>query len=147
MREQGVGVERFFAAPNPGRSVDTDARLDKFPLLLAGISYEGDIAQFYRWLLDGRIPLSQEDRAEGNYPLVGVGGAISYINPLALSGVCDFIVLGDALPVLPFLLKELRRWSGNNDRVQLMENLASHGSILVPSVHLNESKSTQSLCV
>lgn len=147
LREQGVGVERFFALPNQRRSVDTDARLDKFPLLLAGISYEGDIAQFYRWLIDAKIPLSQEGRAEGNYPLVGAGGAISYINPLSLSGVCDFIVLGDALPVLPFLLKELRVWGANNDRVRLMENLASHGSILVPSVHLKESKDSHSLSV
>ena len=147
LREQGIGVERFFAEPNPRRSVDSDARLDQFPLLLAGISYEGDIARFYRWLIDGRIPLSPQDRAEGDFPLVGAGGAISYINPLTLSGVCDFIVLGDALPVLPFLLKELREWRGSNNRAKLMENLASHESILVPSLHLKDLRSTQTLRV
>lgn len=147
LREQGVGVERFFASPHRLRSVDTDARLDNFRLLLAGVSYEGDIPSFYRWLMDAKIPLSLDEREEGNHPLIGAGGAISYINPLSLSGVCDFIVLGDALPLLGFLIQEIRAWGVDGNRARLLESLASHGNILVPSVHLKKSTSAHSLRV
>ncbi|MDR1886180.1 MAG: radical SAM protein, partial [Synergistaceae bacterium] len=133
LRELGVSSERFFAGPVPHRSVENDTLLERFQMILAGVSYEGDVPCLARWLLRGGIDPSRRRRADGD-PIVGSGGAISYINPLSLCGICDFIVLGDGLPVMPFVVDALR---GSGSRTSLLGRLAEHGSILVPGIHLD----------
>ncbi len=132
LRELGVAVERFFKAPIPYRSVDRDTLFERFPLLLASVSYEGDVPVFAKWLREGGVAPSRLARKEGA-PLVGAGGAVTYINPLMLTGLCDFILLGDGLPLLPFLVETLR---GSVSREDTLRLLAKHPSILVPSIHL-----------
>ncbi|MCE5202527.1 MAG: B12-binding domain-containing radical SAM protein [Synergistaceae bacterium] len=137
LRESGVAVERFFAEPIPYRSVDADTLLERFPIITAGVSYEAGADVFFRWLHGAHVPLMPADRAAGGYPVIGAGGAMTYINPLILSGVCDFIVLGDALDVLPHMTDCLRRYMSGGDRKLLWEELAGHPSILVPPIHLS----------
>lgn len=137
LREKGIAVERFFERPIPYRSVDADTMLERFPIITAGISYEGGALSFFKWLKNAGIPLSPVDRQNGDFPIVGAGGAITYINPLILSGVCDFIVLGDALDVLDYLTECLRRYMLHSDRGLLWNELAENKSILVPTVHIN----------
>lgn len=132
LRELGVAVERFFHTPIPYRSVDRDTLFERFSLLLASVSYERDVSVLAKWLAEGGVVPSRLDRGEGS-PLVGAGGAVTYINPLMLTGVCDFILLGDGLPLLPFLVETLRK---NVSREAALRNLAENPSVLVPSVHL-----------
>ena len=132
LKESGVAVERFFAAPYPFRSVENDTLLERFGMIMASISFEGDVPELARWLASGGISPVREKRGE-RAPLVGAGGAITYINPLSLSEIVDFIVLGDGLPVLPYLVDRMRR-SGSRD--VLLSALAEHPSIFVPSLHL-----------
>lgn len=143
LRELGVAVERFFNAPIPYRSVDRDTLFERFSLLLASVSYEGDIPVFVKWLAGGGVAPSRFVREVGA-PLVGAGGAVTYINPLMLTGVCDFILLGDGLPLLPFLVKTLRESVSRGDTLR---RLAEHPSILVPSVHLAPGAGDQALNV
>lgn len=133
LREQGVAVERFFNTPIPYRSVDRDTLFERFSLFLASVSYEGNVPVFVKWLSEGGVPPLRSNRGEGA-PLVGAGGAVTYINPLILTGVCDFILLGDGLPLLPFMVETLRKGSSRND---LLRRLAEHPSILVPSIHMD----------
>ena len=100
LRELGAAAERFFASPVPYRSADADTMLERFPVITASIAYECDIPVFFRWLRGAGIPLLPEEREEGGFPVVGMGGALTYINPLAASGVCDFVVLGDGMDVM-----------------------------------------------
>lgn len=132
LRERGVAVERFFSTPIPYRSVDRDTLFERFSLFLASVSYEGDVPVFAKWLAEGGIAPSRFEREDGS-PLVGAGGAVTYINPLMLTGICDFILLGDGLPLLSFLVETLRK---GVSREAILRNLAEHPSILVPSVHL-----------
>lgn len=132
LREMGVAVERFFAGPIPHRSVDRDTLLERFSIFLGSVSYEADILTFARWLNAGGIAPSRLARPEG--ALVGAGGAMTYINPLSLTGICDFILLGDGLPVLPYLVETLR---ANATKEGTLRRLAEHPSILVPSLHID----------
>ncbi len=66
---------------------------------------------------------------------------MTYINPLLMSGVCDFIVLGDALDVLPHITACLRKYMSDGNRERLWNSLAEHPSVLVPPVHLKEGAS------
>ena len=63
---------------------------------------------------------------------------MTYINPLLLAGVCDFIVLGDGLDDLEHITKCLRRYMGHGDRKVLWNELAERESILVPPLHFSE---------
>ena len=112
LRELGAAAERFFASPVPYRSADADTMLERFPVITASIAYECDIPVFFRWLRGAGIPLLPEEREEGGFPVVGMGGALTYINPLAASGVCDFVVLGDGMDVMGGIADVLRRYGG-----------------------------------
>jgi radical SAM superfamily enzyme YgiQ (UPF0313 family) len=134
-RELGVSAERFFTSPSPFRSVENDTMLERFPLVLGGISYEPDVITFAKWLELAGIHASREHREASPHaqPIIGAGGALTYINPLPLSGICDFIILGDGTETVRFLVKVLR---GGRLRDETMQLLAEHPSIFVPSVHL-----------
>ena len=134
LKESGVAVERFFAAPYPFRSVENDTLLERFGTIMASISFEGDVPGFARWLASGGISPVRRKRGE-RAPLIGVGGGITYINPLSLSEIADFVVLGDGLPVLPYLVERMRR---TDSRDALFSALAGHPSIFVPPLHLAE---------
>jgi radical SAM superfamily enzyme YgiQ (UPF0313 family) len=136
LKEAGVAVERFCSGPIPYRSVDFDTMLERFPVITSGISYEAGAADFFRWLHRANIPLTTAEREDGGYPVIGAGGAMTYINPLLLSGVCDFIVLGDALDSLPHVCECLRRYMSSKNRKLLWDELSVCPSVLVPPVHL-----------
>ena len=144
LRLSGVAAERFFCAPLPYRSADADTMLERFSVITATVAYEGSIPLFYRWLDSAGIPLLPEERAEGSFPVVGAGGALSYINPLSLSGVCDFIILGDGMEPLDYAVKCLRE-CGASERKKLWRRLAGHQEILVPPVDIREGKLTRDL--
>lgn len=133
LRELGVAVERFFASPIPYRSVERDTLLERFSLILASVAYEGDIPALARWMQAGGIDAPRTMREARETQIVGVGGAMTYINPLALTGIADFIVLGDGLPVLEYVTETLRL---GQPREATLRELARHPSILVPSVHI-----------
>jgi radical SAM superfamily enzyme YgiQ (UPF0313 family) len=138
LRELGVNAERFFASPIPYRSVEGDTLLERFGIIMCGIAYEGDVPVFAEWLRGGGIHPSRRERAANGTQLVGVGGAVTYINPLSLSEIADFIVLGDALPVMAHIAETLR--GGGEKRIEILSRLAEHGSILVPSIHMNSGE-------
>jgi radical SAM superfamily enzyme YgiQ (UPF0313 family) len=135
LREFGVSVERFFASPSPFRSVESDTMLERFPVVLGSISYEPDVITFARWLELAGIRASREHRESSPriQPLIGAGGALTYINPLPLSGICDFIILGDGTETARFLVRILRYGRPRDETLSL---LAESPSIFVPSVHL-----------
>lgn len=142
LAEHGVAVERFFYSPIPYRSVERDTMLERFPVVCAGISYEGDVPRFAEWLSRGGISPSRRDRARNDAQLIGAGGAVTYINPLSLAGIADFIVLGDAVPLVSFLVETLRAAA---DREERLRRLAEHPSFLVPAIHVDGSPAPRSV--
>ncbi len=138
LRRLGVGVERFFLSPIPDRSVDSDAPIHRFPVVTASLSCEEDVASWLEWLRQTGIRMSPEERRERGEPLLGAGGGQTSINPLPLVPICDFIVLGDGEPVLPFLVERIRR---GGEREGLWKSLAEHPSILVPPLFFSPDSS------
>ena len=137
LKENGVAAERFFSSPISYRSVDADTMMERFPIITAGISYEGGFVTFCEWLKGANIPLSPYEREKNSYPILGVGGAISYINPLLVSGISDFVVLGDAVDILPYIIECMREYMSCGDRRRLWNKLAENEYILVPPLHLS----------
>ncbi len=135
MRTLGVGVERFFAGRLSALSVEAERPISNFPLISASVAYEPDIltllSLFRRW----RISPCPEERESLGQAVFGVGGALSYINPLAFSGMADYVVLGDGERVVEHLVREARHYLRHGDRSKFREALAEHPSIYVPSLH------------
>lgn len=113
--------------------------LERFSVITASVAYEGGVPVFYRWLNDAGIPLLAEERESGSFPVVGMGGALSYINPLVASGVCDFVILGDGMDIMASLVDTLRRY-GNAPRKKLWRALADIPSLLVPPLHMQSGE-------
>lgn len=147
LKKAGVMTERFFASPVPYRSADKDTLLERFSVITASIAYEGSIPLFCRWLSEASIPLLPEQRAAASFPVVGMGGALSYINPLSVAGICDFIILGDGMDIMPHVIAALREHERTGDRQKLWERLAEADEILVPPVDIIDGKIIRKLKV
>ena len=140
LRWLGVRSERFCTSPVPYRSLESDTMLERFPVITATISYECDIINFLSWLRGANIPLSPSERAKNNFPLIGVGGAITYINPLAVSGFADFVILGDGVEELSLVVSSIRSYSSGGDREILWRDLAKNESIFVPPMDITNGE-------
>ncbi|MDO9508053.1 MAG: radical SAM protein [Thermovirgaceae bacterium] len=138
LRKLGVGVERFFNGKFAGVSLESGRRIENFPIISASVAYEPDLISilsvFKRW----KMSHSWQDRFESEEPVFGVGGALSYINPLIFSGIADWVVLGDGEPVVEYLVRECRNYVSHGDRRRLWEKLAEHESIYVPPIHRDQ---------
>lgn len=82
-----------------------------------------------------KIPLSWDERAKTDGPIIGIGGALTYINPLIFSGLADFVVLGDGETALRAVVKAVREAISYSRRDKLWADLSDHPSIYVPAVH------------
>lgn len=140
LKELGIAAERFCCTPFAYRSIDSDTLLERFPVISASIAYEPGVEEFFKWLKGASIPLNAIERTKGNYPLIIVGGAISYINPLLVSGVADAIILGDGMDVLPKVVESISKYNIDKDREKLWNNLSQFEEIFVPPVELTNGK-------
>ncbi|MDT8284979.1 MAG: radical SAM protein [Thermovirgaceae bacterium] len=135
LKKLGVGVERFFIGQFDSLSFETGRMIGNFPFISASVAYEPDLiailSTFKRW----NIPHRWHDRLESGGPVFGVGGALSYINPLIFSGIADWVVIGDAEPVLEYLVRECRNYTSHGDRRRFWEKLSENRSIYVPPIH------------
>jgi len=135
MRALGVGVERFFPGPFPGLSVESGRPISDFPLISASVAYEPDIRTILSVFREWGLSSSRKVRFDLDQPVFGIGGALTYINPLIFSEMADYVVLGDGERVLDHLVREARLFMKNGDRRRFLEGLAEHRSIYVPSLH------------
>jgi hypothetical protein len=136
LKSLGVGVERFFGISAPFFSMENGRSLGSFPIITASISYEADLLHFVKALVAENVPLRWKDRVASSRSLVGVGGALCGINPMAFAAMADFVVLGEGETVIPFLVEETRRFLRNGDRIAFWRALASSPAFFVPPVHV-----------
>lgn len=134
LKTRGVGAERLFFDSNC-RSLEEDRHLGEFPIITASVSYEPDYVNLINILADGKISLNWRDRARFNGPVIGIGGAVSYINPLLFSSLADFVCLGDGEVVIDHLVDSLRDYMIHQDRARLWEELSTSPYIYVPPLH------------
>lgn len=108
-----IVCERIFLPDSPStspRSVESSRPLRDFPIHLCAVSFEQDYVNLLRMLLAGDIePFSLKrgklDSIGPGSPLVIGGGVATFINPEPLAPYMDAILVGEAEPMLPVLLK------------------------------------------
>lgn len=143
-RTPGVVCERVFV-PDPDDieehrrsrgglfTLESNARVQEFDILGFSCSYELDFVNVLKVLDLAGIPLRSADRDE-RWPLVIMGGAVSFINPEPLADFIDAMVVGEGEEAVRAIV-ELWRETGRGSRAALLEALSRIPGVYVPSLY------------
>lgn len=114
-------------------ALESKRSLQDFDILGFSLSYELGATNILEMLDLAQIPLTWQERADGNYPLIFAGGQTATSNPEPYADFFDFIVLGDGEELLPEIGLVLEE--GKNDQLskeELLLDLAQVPGVYVP---------------
>jgi radical SAM superfamily enzyme YgiQ (UPF0313 family) len=105
-----------------------------FPVVAFSVAYELELAGLVDCLDLAGVPAFAAERAEAphRYPLVVVGGPLTFSNPVPAGPYADLIVMGEAEELVPQLLEAV---AGSSDRHALLGELSRRPGFYVPSLH------------
>ncbi|HVZ72169.1 MAG TPA: radical SAM protein [Polyangia bacterium] len=104
-----------------------------FPVIAFSLAYELELAGVCDCLDLAGVPAFADDRREGRaYPLVVIGGPLTFSNPVPAGPYADVILMGEAEMLLPILIDAIR---GADDRDALLADLAARPGFYVPTRH------------
>jgi radical SAM superfamily enzyme YgiQ (UPF0313 family) len=105
-----------------------------FPVVAFSLAYELELAGLVDCLDLAGIPALAADRVEQpeRFPLVVIGGPLTFSNPVPAGPFADVMILGEAEDLLPALLASLR---DTPERAALLADLARRPGYYVPAVH------------
>ncbi|MDB9307896.1 TIGR03960 family B12-binding radical SAM protein [Aphanizomenon sp. CS-733/32] len=117
-------------------AVESKRWLTDFDILGFSLSYELGCTNILEMLDLAGIPVTREERLQGNYPLIFAGGQTATSNPEPYTDFFDFMVLGDGeelLPEIGLVLEEGKK-SGLS-RQELLLDLAQVPGVYVPQFY------------
>ena len=105
-----------------------------FSVVAFSLASELELAGVVTCLDLARIPALRSERAAHTrtFPLVVLGGPLTFSNPVPAGPFADVIVMGEAEELLPVLVNGLRE---QPDRESLLGDLAHRPGFYVPSLH------------
>jgi radical SAM superfamily enzyme YgiQ (UPF0313 family) len=128
-------------AGEPLRTYESAQAVGDFPVVAFSLAYELELAGLVDCLDMAGIPAFAEDRAGASpagatharaWPLVVIGGPLTFSNPVPAAPYADVIVMGEAEATLPLLVEAIRE---EPDRAALLAGLAARPGFYVPSIH------------
>ncbi|MBW4560286.1 MAG: TIGR03960 family B12-binding radical SAM protein [Mojavia pulchra JT2-VF2] len=117
-------------------AVESKRWLTEFDILGFSLSYELGATNILEMLDLAGIPLTWQERTEGNFPLIFAGGQTATSNPEPYADFFDFFALGDGEELLPEIGLVLEE--GKNARLsrqQLLWDLAQIPGVYVPQFY------------
>ncbi|MBU7581583.1 MAG: TIGR03960 family B12-binding radical SAM protein [Nostoc sp. TH1S01] len=117
-------------------AVESKRSLQEFDILGFSLSYELGATNILEMLDLAGIPLTWQERATGNYPLIFAGGQTATSNPEPYSDFFDFFALGDGeelLPEIGMVLEEGKQ--AKLSRRDLLLDLAQIPGVYVPQFY------------
>ncbi|MBD2486640.1 TIGR03960 family B12-binding radical SAM protein [Aulosira sp. FACHB-615] len=117
-------------------AVESKRSLPEFDILGFSLSYELGATNILEMLDLAGIPLTWQERATGNYPLIFAGGQTATSNPEPYTDFFDFFALGDGeelLPEIGMVLEEGKQ--ANLSRRDLLLDLAQIPGVYVPQFY------------
>ncbi|MDP5339598.1 MAG: TIGR03960 family B12-binding radical SAM protein, partial [Nodularia sp. (in: cyanobacteria)] len=124
------------ATNTPLFAVESQRSLKEFDILGFSLSYELGATNILEMLDLAGIPLTWQERAKGNYPLIFAGGQTATSNPEPYADFFDFFALGDGEELLPevgLVLAEGKR--AKLSRENLLLDLAQIPGVYVPQFY------------
>ncbi|HIK07766.1 MAG TPA: TIGR03960 family B12-binding radical SAM protein [Trichormus sp. M33_DOE_039] len=117
-------------------AVESKRDLKEFDILGFSLSYELGATNILEMLDLARIPLTWQERLQGNYPLIFAGGQTATSNPEPYADFFDFFALGDGeelLPEIGLVLEEGKQ--AGLSRENLLLDLAQVPGVYVPQFY------------
>lgn len=139
----GVAAERAFLPDDvaqarqqrePLCTYESNRPLADFPIVAFSLAYELEIAGLVHCLDLAGIPALAEERESSQrpWPLVVVGGPLTFSNPVPAGPMADVIVMGEAEEAVATLIEVFR---DSPDKQTLLAHLARTPGFFVPSLH------------
>jgi radical SAM superfamily enzyme YgiQ (UPF0313 family) len=118
----------------PLRTYESTQPIGDFPVVAFSLAYELELAGLVDCLDMAGIPLFADERAAHAqpWPLIVIGGPLTFSNPVPAAPYADVIVMGEAEATLPVLVDAIR---DEPDREALLAGLAARPGFYVPSIH------------
>jgi len=130
----------YGAGKTPLLGLESQRPLDDFDVIGFSVSYENDYLHLLQMLELAHIPLLAAERDE-RYPLILVGGAVTYINPEPLADFVDLMVIGDGEETIHDYLDLLHDTLGQ-PRQEHLRLAAEIPGVYVPSLHDQHTAAT-----
>ncbi len=114
-------------------ALESKRSLKDFDILGFSLSYELGATNILEMLDLAQIPLTWQERSQGDYPLIFAGGQTATSNPEPYADFFDFIVLGDGeelLPEIGLVLEEGK--DAGLSKEELLLDLAQVPGVYVP---------------
>lgn len=132
--------ERFFYPEGDQSllSLESGRPLRDFPLIFFSLSFEHDYLNLVKLLLSGGIEpyASKRHSTLKSFPLIGFGGVATFMNPEPIAPFADFMVIGEAEPIIPglvdFLLGNTQELSRKELLLKICRNFTG---VYIPSLY------------
>ena len=128
----------YTAGKTPLLSLESQRPLGDFDIVGFSVSYENDYLHLLQMLELARIPLLAAERDE-RYPLILIGGAVTYINPEPLADFVDLMVLGDGEEAIHDYLDLVHDTLGQ-PRQEHLRLAAQLPGLYVPALHAHTAE-------
>jgi radical SAM superfamily enzyme YgiQ (UPF0313 family) len=119
------------AAGVPLLTLESQTPVAEFDVIAFSVSFEWDYPNILTMLRLAGLPLWAADR-DARYPLVVIGGAVTFLNPEPLAPFADVIAAGEGEVLVPALVRALTTAS---DRAEALATLAGAGGFYVPAFY------------
>jgi radical SAM superfamily enzyme YgiQ (UPF0313 family) len=144
----GVSAERAFLPDDaadarrrrePLATYESGRPISEFPVVAFSLAYELEIAGVCDCLDLAGIPALASERARepGAWPLIVVGGPLTFSNPVPAGPLADVMILGEAEVAIATLVEAVAGYRKGHagDRQTLLATLAGLPGFYVPSIH------------
>jgi len=132
--------EYYVSGKTPLLSLEAQRPLGDFDVIGFSVSYENDYLHLLQMLELAHIPLLAAERDE-RYPLILIGGAVTYINPEPLADFVDLMVLGDGEEAINDYLDLLHDTLDQPRQAHLRQATQIPG-LYVPALHTHSAETT-----
>ncbi len=123
--------EEYRVSQTPLFTYESETPVGDCDVVAFSFSYEVEIVGLLTCLELAGLPLRQKDRG-ANWPLVVVGGPITFSNPLPVGPFADVMVMGEGEELVHLVLDW---WKDTEDREAFLRDIAMVPGIYVPSIH------------
>lgn len=125
-------VEAYRKSRTPLFTYESMTPVADADLVAFSVAYETEVLGLLDCLDLCGVPLFAREREDGRWPLIVLGGPLTFSNPLPVAPFADVLVMGEGDELIGVLLDW---YQGSTSRQQFLEDVAMLPGIYVPAIH------------
>ncbi len=125
-------TDHFRAARKPLFTYESKTYVSEVDIIGVSLSYELEVLGLIETLELAGIPCRATDRSKRSWPLILIGGPITFANPLPIAPFADIMILGEADELIHIVCA---MWFEAKDRASFYEKAATLPGVYIPHIH------------